>query len=366
MEQMPQEHEPGLRQQVAPTPPLPFSCNILNGGEGDDHNREKELLDQFPASYRVDDDIRAPVTPELDLIAREMNVKRLQDIIHLLWLAGRPVPPRPLHFQLSLGREITVREQMEAHLVWGSGRIFIKPIPRYLLNPHFWEKHLFCDQCRGQGVAKFDDTASSRCTHRQLRACALGFLLSYVALVAYESDFTIAKERRLIPAEVTWLRWREFVREILAGESANRLYTHVAPRFIYGELRLNRLNLICLALQGPLSSGFVATWHSFGSFYRDNSAWIITITAYVILILSAVQVGLTTSRLSGNEVFQAAAYGFSIFAILIPIFTLGLLVTFSAILWAYNVMRTRRFEAKRSKTLSRAWRSKERKSNSTD
>ncbi|KAK0719177.1 hypothetical protein B0H67DRAFT_599076 [Lasiosphaeris hirsuta] len=325
------------------------------------HDYEKEFLNQFPASYRVGhDDIRAPVSPEPGLIARELNVEKLHKIIHLLWLAGRPVPPRPLHYQLSLGREVILREQMEAHLVWGSGRIFIKPIPRYLLNPHFWENHLLCDQCRGQV-----EMSAPSCGHRQLRACALGFLLSYVALVAYESDFGIAIEKRLIPYEVSWAQWREFVSQLLAGDSTNQLYTHVAPRFIYGELRLNRLNLIFFARRGPLSSGFVATWHSFGSFYRDNSAWIITITAYAILILSAVQVGLTTTRLATNQVFQSAAYGFCIFAILIPIFTLGLLVIFSAILWAYNVMRTRRFEAKRSKTLGRAWRDEAARKNTT-
>ncbi|KAK4199788.1 hypothetical protein QBC40DRAFT_201887 [Triangularia verruculosa] len=353
-------HEKGkITQQPAvpmtPLPVLPFSCNILDKDQEDDRSSETQLLDQFPASYRADpDDLRAPTAPELDLIAKEMNVKRLHGIIHLLWLAGRPVPPRPRHYQLALGREITVIERMEAHLVWGSGRIYLKPLPRYLLNPAFWANYLSCNQSLTQPP---EIPQSHPCGHPPLKKCALGFLLSYVALIAYENDFAIAKDKRLIPAEITWPQWRQLVREILAGgDGANRLFAHVNPRFIYGELRLNRLNLIFFALQGPLSTGFVATWNSYGAFYRDNSAWIITFTAYIILILSAAQVGLSTTKLAESNAFQEASYGFTIFSIVVPVFALGMLVGLSVVLWAYNVMRTRRFEAKRSKVLNRAWR----------
>ena len=269
-----------------------------------------ELQDQFPASYRVpDDDLRAPLIPEIDLIAKELDLGRIQKIIHLLWLSGRPVPPRPLHYQLALGRRITITERIEIHLVWGSGRIFLKPIPRYLLNPTFWETHLWCDQCQGQDFpAPPTSVTAQTCEHRDLRAVALGFLLSYVALIAYESDFAIAKDEHLIPAEITWSRWRQFVREVLAGGSAVQLYKSVAPRFVYGELRLNRLNLIFFAIEGPLSSGFVPTWNTFGSFFRDNSAWVITVTAYVILVLSAMEVGLSTDKLDNSEAFQTGTW----------------------------------------------------------
>lgn len=194
------------------------------------------------------------------------------------------------------------------------------------------------------------------CEHKGLRAVALGFLLSYVALIAYESDFAIAKDRHLIPAEITWPRWRHFVREMLACGSAVQLYKSVAPRFVYGELRLNRLNLIFFALEGPLSSGFVPTWNTFGSFFRDNSAWVITVTAYVILVLSAMEVGLSTDKLDNSEAFQAASYGFTVFSLFVPIFTVGVLVFLSIILWAYNIHRTRLYEAKRVKHLERDYR----------
>lgn len=340
------QSKPERRQQIAP-----FTCNILNRTED---NQDEELLHQLPASYRVNhDDLHAPAVPESDLITSELNVKKLHHVIHLLWLAGRPVPPRPLHYQLVLGRDITIIERMELHLVWGQGKIFIKPLPRYLLNPHFWENHLSCDECNVQSTST---DQSPSCQHAHLKSIAFGFLLSYIALLSYESDFAIAKDKHLIPSEITWPQWRQLVREVLAGDSADRLYAHVAPRFIYGELRLNRLNLIFLAREGPLSSGFVATWKTFGSFYRDNAAWFITFTAYLVIILTAAQVGLSTTRLADNQPFQNISYGFTIVSMVVPIFALGVLIAFSAVLWTYNVIRTRRFEAERSRTLGRSWR----------
>ena len=57
-----------------------------------------------------------------------------------------PMPPRPLHYQIVLQREITICKKMDMHLTWGNGRIFLKPIPRFLLSPAIWETHLECAQ----------------------------------------------------------------------------------------------------------------------------------------------------------------------------------------------------------------------------
>jgi hypothetical protein len=182
----------------------------------------------------------------------------------------------------------------------------------------------------------------------------MGFLLSYVALVAHESDFRIATERGLIPSQVGWRCWRKFVREVL-HKSQENMWSEVAERFIYGELRLNRLNLIEVVLRGPLSRGFLATWTSFGSFYRYSSAFIIAGTAYILLILSAMQVGLGTNKLSQDETFQAASYGFTVFSILGPLGAVLVVLIVFAITLLYNLLRTRRFEARRARRLGRSW-----------
>ncbi|KAM7194683.1 hypothetical protein V8F20_007875 [Naviculisporaceae sp. PSN 640] len=352
----------------------PFTSNVLSVGDA-----SGPLTDNLPASYRLldprtsDIDLFPTVTPTPEFLAQDLDTPRLHAMIHLLWFAGRPVPPRPLHQQLgALGREIVLHEQMETHLVWGSSRIFLKPIPRYLLRPDFWQDYLTCDSCSPELSPASKGGAEESCPHPHLRACSLGFLLSYVALLSYESDFDLAKEKRLVPSELTWVAWRRFVREILApgtgteAKGANALYADpslVAPRFIYGELRLNRLNLLLVALRGPLALssvsrrfGGIPLFQSYGSFFRSNSEWIITATAYVIVVLSAMQVGLATDRLISSQTFHDVSFGFAVFSIIMPLFAVLVVVLISCVLWAYNVMRTRRFEKRRAGILGRRWR----------
>ncbi|KAI0421868.1 hypothetical protein F5X98DRAFT_225157 [Xylaria grammica] len=37
-----------------------------------------------------------------------------------------------------LGRKILLTEEMDVHLVWTTGRMFLKPIPHFPLEPQFW------------------------------------------------------------------------------------------------------------------------------------------------------------------------------------------------------------------------------------
>ncbi|KAK3347122.1 hypothetical protein B0T25DRAFT_461963, partial [Lasiosphaeria hispida] len=90
----------------------------------------------------------------------DLSVKRLNDIYGWLWLAGRPMPSRPLNYQQSTSSEIVLDERADMHLVWVVPRcIHLKPIPRYLLDHDFWSAHL----------------ADRKDCYRS----ALGFLLSY-------------------------------------------------------------------------------------------------------------------------------------------------------------------------------------------
>ncbi|KND87590.1 hypothetical protein TOPH_07776 [Tolypocladium ophioglossoides CBS 100239] len=47
-------------------------------------------------------------------------------------------------------------------------------------------------------------------------------------------------------------------------------------------------------------------------------------TVFIALVLTAMQVGLTTDRLRENASFQRASFGFTVFAILGPICAFGL------------------------------------------
>ncbi|KAL7951256.1 hypothetical protein V8C42DRAFT_350000 [Trichoderma barbatum] len=144
----------------------PFSIRLLEnnnerGADAPRHDHDR-LLSLLPASYRI-------------------------DIDSWLWIAGLPMPPRALHYQLLLNLGIFITERMDMHLVWTSGR---------------------------------------------LQRRALGFLFSYAALISHESDFHIAKEKHLLPAEVEWLAWRRFVEQL----DTHNIYPRIDLRFHHGEL----------------------------------------------------------------------------------------------------------------------------------
>ncbi|KAK3338982.1 hypothetical protein B0H65DRAFT_551734 [Neurospora tetraspora] len=167
----------------------------------------------FPASHRnirpheaIDDLESLYKGPSPSFIAREFDLSRLHSIRHLLWLAGRPVPPHPLHQQVLMNREPIVTKKLDQHLVWGGGRVFLKPVSKFLFTREFWTREL----------------------------TSLGFLFSYVGLVQRETDFDLATVKGLLPREVTWGQWRLFVDELLASPDA--IYKNIAVRFIYGEL----------------------------------------------------------------------------------------------------------------------------------
>ncbi|KAF6782732.1 hypothetical protein CPLU01_15792 [Colletotrichum plurivorum] len=133
-------------------------------------------------------------TDILDWVGEEVDLDRLADIHEWLWIVGRPMPPRPLHQQRLLNREIMITEKMDMHLVWTTGRIFVKPLPRFLLSRRFWARFLCCQE------VPVSNADSCSCGGRRERA--LGFLFSYAALIAHESDFQVAKETRLILREL--------------------------------------------------------------------------------------------------------------------------------------------------------------------
>lgn len=247
-------------------------------------------------------------------VEQELDLRRLDEVHDWLWLAGRPAPPRPLHQQLILGREITVTERMNMHLVWTSGRMFLKPIPRFLLEPRFWAAHL--SSCSGP--------------RQGLRARALGFLFSYAAHISHESDFHIAVDRKLLPPGIEWPDWRVLVEQL----DPEHIYTHIDRRFYHGELRLSRLNKMYFLWRSPLR-GYMPHWDRYGAFFHDTFAWLATAVVYVAVVLSAMQVGLAT-ELGHSEAFRSASSGFTVFSIIGPL-VVALLITLAfAFMFVHN------------------------------
>lgn len=202
-----------------------------------------------------------------------------------------------LHQHPLAGREIALTERMDTHLVWRSRRVFVKPMPRFLLEPQFWTDYL----CKSN-----DDTGSHR-PH------AIGFLLSYVALIRCESDLLLAQENSLMPSEVRWCTWRALVQEL----DLEVLAEHAHPRFWYAELKMSHLNFLAMLFHGP-SFGNMAHGGGVRSFLSSKFQWVAALTVYVVIVLTALQVGLATERLGRNATFQSVSYGFTVFSILWP------------------------------------------------
>ena len=174
--------------------------------------------DYLPASHHTPGGGLEPPKMTNDFLRQELGVGRLNDIHNWLWLVGRPMPPRPLHYQKAAQRGIVVHEQMDLHLIWDNKRMFLKPIPRYLLDQKFWQDNLNCD---GKSTSASKDTSEALiCERCQIHKCAIGFMLSYASLIRYESDLYIAKEENLVPAEVNWPEWKFIVKELLTPETS--------------------------------------------------------------------------------------------------------------------------------------------------
>ncbi|PYH91311.1 hypothetical protein BO71DRAFT_401476 [Aspergillus ellipticus CBS 707.79] len=184
------------------------------------YTRENQLCASpihLPA-YLPDLDLRprSQVTEDLE---HDLHTHRLDRMSSHLWLAGLPKAARPLHRQTRLNRQIIVTETPTEHLVWHETRIFVKPLPEYLLSHDFW---------------------STLSADRTLHASACGLLLSYCWLICTKSDLSIAHSAQLIPAHITWESWTSFAADFVAHIDTQSLQD-VSPRYHFGELRLSRL-----------------------------------------------------------------------------------------------------------------------------
>lgn len=299
--------------------------------------------DLLPASYRTPEEDVAPPTLNTFFLRNELEVDRLNGIHQWLWLVGRPRPPRPLYYQRAVGRKIVLHEQADVHCVWDERRVFLKPVPRWLLERQVWRDFLNCDegclpskqtQYRKMNASSFNQPKAVKegeCERCELRGLATGFLLTYTSLIAYEHDLYVAKEHKLVPEGMTWSQWRSIVKSLLSSDRCpyqptGSPYPHtpsINPRYHYGELRLGRLNLVYrLTLRSPLQ-GYLYGYNAYSQFWSANMKRLAGVFAYIVVVLTAMQVGLDIGKLQDNKNFQRAAYGFTAFSILAPLLFLG-------------------------------------------
>lgn len=323
---------------------VPFQRPLLRPSQSID--------DLLPATVRNDDagsgfiQLKAPVEADIpQILYKELDIGRLKVVSNWFWLMGRPTPTKPLHWQHCVGRQVVPMENMGMHLVWTTGKIWIKPIPRFLLDHNLWNDHLRCQSDRrGCSRQSKSETPTGKEPACCLRATALGFLLSYSTLISYESDFKIARDLQLIPEELTWNTWRTFVREFLSQDD---IFNKVERRFRYGELRLARLNIAWRFTHFPFATTYMPSYDQYTTFLQAWFATIATVTIYIVVVLTGMQVGLATERLGSNHAFQTVSYGFSVFSILGPLIAVGLLLVYFLIVLFWNWFKTVAYGKKR-------------------
>jgi hypothetical protein len=207
--------------------------------------------------------------------------EELERIAPRLWIMTTPSSSNinPLHRQRVKGREIIVTEEARLHLVWIHDRIFIKPIPRYLLSYDFWEAYL------DRRPASLNDEQSN------LRAAATGFLRTYRYLIRHESDFHIAQQDnlRLIPKDVDWASFCRFTSDLNDIEDST-----VSRRYCFGELRLTRLNFYAPLLLRKFR--FEQVHGQYGDYFARLYGPVLFVFAVVSTILNSMQVALAADQ----------------------------------------------------------------------
>jgi hypothetical protein len=227
-----------------------------------------------------------------------------------------------LHRQKLLGRSILITEDPDEHLIWFEAQIFIKPLPDFLLDYNYWRDNL--------------------CSDEELHKSACGLLLSYAWLVRHKSDLNIAKESGLLPRNMEWTNWVEFLEGFLQNIDPSTL-SQVNQRYKYGELRLSRLNTIYRVIPSAYSlRTFVrgyrsgSTWYN--AFFGHHFKWMLAVFAILSVFLSALQVGLATPTLQDNRAFQRVSSRFALGAMIFAIASVALVFFVWVSLFWYHLL----------------------------
>jgi len=261
------------------------------------------------------------------------DLSRFNAIRKMLWLIAVHGAPRSLYYQKFLRREIVIAEEMDLHLVWAKSRIFIKPLPDFLLNYDFWEANISCEP--------------------QLHRAACGLLYSYCGLIRFSHDLQVAQECHLVNVNLDYRAWTEFARTILPNLNPNDSNT-MDTRFQYGEIRLNRLDTIYRysPYKFSVSSIFQGFPHALTESYvpymdKYNNA--VSAFGVIVIILSAFNLSLSAYSESSNRDLQQAAYGFALFAMILCAALIGLFIVLpliSSLATIYGSIATRKRLAK--------------------
>lgn len=252
-----------------------------------------------------------------DHLVHEFCSEDLEKLAPKLWLMSTQSSSNisPLHRQKVKARNIVITEDPRLHLAWVGDRIFIKPVPLYLLSYNFWIIFLLAP--------------SSPLGHQRERIlkAALGYLRTYCYLIKHYSDFHIAVEERLLPDSTDWTSFCDFSRDLqdITDEE-------VSGRYLYGELRLSRLNFYSKLFLGKFY--FQRIYPQYGAYFAQFYGPLLFVFGVISVILSAMQVETAVEQLLSPQSvwvrFWIICRWFSIATLVIILsIVLGLFVLFA-------------------------------------
>ena len=131
----------------------------------DDLDNDAELKNNLPGHPRVHLDNKDEL---LLFLGKEFCSQDLDRLAPRLWWRSTQDSKNisPLHRQKVKKREVIVTEDPKLHLVWIHDRLFIKPLPEYLLSYNFCKQYVL-----GNYIAPNANNRSQR-----IKKAALGFL----------------------------------------------------------------------------------------------------------------------------------------------------------------------------------------------
>ena len=247
----------------------------------------------------------------MSLLERELLTPELDTMSPYMWMMSTQSSANinALNRQIVKGRKIVVTEDPQLHLVWLQDRIHIKPLPQCLLSYAFWNEVLLSPAPQGM------------LSRPEFAKAALGYLRSYRHLIRHESDLHIAQrdELRLVPKDLTWEQISRFLADLEVITD-----NVVSPRYLFGELRLGRLNFYGKFI---LRRFHYERLHvQYGSYFGQFFAPLLFIFGLFSVALNALQVELALEQLS-----SAAAVNLQQLGRVLALMALGLLLLITLI-----------------------------------
>lgn len=244
-----------------------------------------------------------------DLVS-EFSMTELNEIHRHLWIAGSYGNISTIHHQRVLLRDIIPSELPRLHLVWFDRTIYIKPLPDCLL-----------------------DASSYSCKDTDPSGFVVGFLRSYCCLIQFPVDLAIAKKSHLISKDVTWEQWTTVRKKILV-ETENSYFNR---RYEYGELRMNRLDIIYRLTGRGLT--YFTVHRTYKTYFAQYFSLFATVFAFVAIILTAMQVLVAIRGIP--ETLAVTSYRFSVAVLVGVCLCFGYIFSIFLFMFLYNLVLTR-------------------------